>query len=205
MQSPIFCSENLLKSSSIGKLHFFCYLNLLEKRYKLVKRYFMNPNFFKNNRLIFLVCSSLFLSSPVIIKPGFAQLQPLNPCVNNPNSPNCSAVTPTTPPLPEVIDRVELVNEVVNVRLINQTYTRITYQVLGDTRPRRLSGQSEVLLKSLKAPVTITFQRPDGGLLQVQTQTSEAGLVEVGFKETTDLGLGKTAMTIQEDGGITLN
>jgi hypothetical protein len=54
-------------------------------------------------------------------------------------------------------------------------------------------------------PVTITFQRPDRGLLLVSPQASEAGSLEVTLTETTDLDVDKSAMTIQETGDVFLN
>jgi hypothetical protein len=91
------------------------------------------------------------------------------------------------------------------LRLVNQTYTDITYQVVGDTEPRTLSGRNDVTLRTLRAPVTITFQRPDRGLLLVSPQASEAGSLEVTLTETTDLDVDKSAMTIQETGDVFLN
>ncbi len=122
---------------------------------------------------------------------------------------NCTVLAQATPPLPEELQSpsatVVLVNGTVNVTLVNQTYTDITYQVVGDTEPRTLSGRNDVTLKTLRAPVTITFQRPDRGLLLVSPEASEAGSLEVTLTETTDLDVDKSAMTIQETGDVFLN
>jgi hypothetical protein len=118
-------------------------------------------------------------------------------------------ITPVTPPLPEQVQppsaMVVPVNGKVNVTLVNQTYTDVAYEVIGDTQPRTLSGRSYIRLQGLKTPVNITFQRPDRGLLRVSPQSSEAGMLEVTLRETTDLGTDKSAMTIQETGAVLLN
>lgn len=125
------------------------------------------------------------------------------------SSVNSSLSTPVNPPLPEQLQppsaTVSLVQGAVSVKLINQTYTNVTYQVIGDTKPRTLSGRSDITLESLQAPITITFYRPDRGFLQVHPQTSEPGMVEVTLTETTNLGADKTVMKIQKNGNVFLN
>lgn len=94
----------------------------------------------------------------------------------------------------------------VSVRLVNQTAAPISYQALGDTATRTLRGKSQVLLQRLATPTTVTFQRQDNGLLMVRTQpSSQAGVLEVRFNETTDLQMDTKAMTIQENGQVFLN
>jgi hypothetical protein len=101
---------------------------------------------------------------------------------------------------------VALANGNVNVRLVNDTAANVTYQVIGDTDQRSLEGKSDVVLQGLSAPVTVTFQRQDGGLLSVTPQTSsETGTLEVRFKETTDVAQDKKAMRIQSNGSVYLN
>jgi hypothetical protein len=119
------------------------------------------------------------------------------------------AAIPATPPLPEQQQppsaKVVPVDGRVNVRLMNQTYTSVTYQVIGDTQPRTLGGRSDIMLQNLKTPVNITFQRPDRGLLRVSPQPTEPGMLEVTLTETTDLTTDRTAMTIQVNGNVILN
>lgn len=91
------------------------------------------------------------------------------------------------------------------MKLVNQTYTNVTYQVIGDTKPRTLSGRSDITLENLRAPITITFYRPDRGFLQVHPQTSEAGMLEVTLSEATNFAADKTVMTIQKNGNVFLN
>lgn len=129
-----------------------------------------------------------------------------NPSIPRVNTPT---TTPITPPLPEEQQspsaRVVPVNGAVNVKLVNETYTNVTYQVVGDTKPRTLYGRSDVTLERLETPVSIMFYRPDRGLLLVRPQTSDEGLLEVSLTETNDLGSDKTAITIQENGNVFLN
>jgi hypothetical protein len=83
---------------------------------------------------------------------------------------------------------------------------KVTYQVIGDTAPRSLQGRSDVMLKSLSTPITITFQREDGGFLLVTPQpSSQAGMLEVRFNETGDASEGRSAMRIQRNGSVFLN
>ncbi|MDZ7962428.1 MAG: hypothetical protein RMY34_31945 [Aulosira sp. DedQUE10] len=101
---------------------------------------------------------------------------------------------------------VALNNGNVNVRLVNDTGAKVTYQVIGDTNERSLSGKSDVVLQGLRAPLTVTFQRPDGGLLSVNAQpSSETGMLEVRLNATTDLAQDTKAMQIQSNGSVFLN
>lgn len=128
---------------------------------------------------------------------------------STPSNTDTPAPTSVTPPLPEQLQppsaTVTLVGGRVNVKLMNQTYTDITYQVIGDTLPRTLSGRSEVTLQNLRTPVNVTFQRPDRGFLRVNPLSNTAGMLEVSLTEATDFGTDRTAMTIQENGNVFLN
>ncbi|BAY63434.1 hypothetical protein NIES22_35220 [Calothrix brevissima NIES-22] len=98
-----------------------------------------------------------------------------------------------------------LENGNVNIRLVNDTGANITYQVVGDTDERSLGGQSDVILQGLRAPITVTFQRADGGLISVNAQASETGLLEVRLDATTDVAQDKKAMRIQSNGSVFVN
>lgn len=102
--------------------------------------------------------------------------------------------------------RIALASGRVNVRLVNDTAARITYQVIGDTAPRSLEGKSDVTLQGLRAPVTVTFQREDGGLLQATPQTStQSGQLEVRLDETTNQAQDRRALRIENNGSVFLN
>jgi hypothetical protein len=101
---------------------------------------------------------------------------------------------------------IALTNGMVNIRLVNNTAANVTYQVIGDTAPRSLEGKSDVTLQALKAPVTVTFERQDGGQLIVTPQgSSEPGSLEVTFKEATNAAQGRSAMRIERNGSVFLN
>ncbi|MEH1912353.1 hypothetical protein [Nostoc sp.] len=133
------------------------------------------------------------VTSPVPA-PGDQNQQPI-PEGDSSNQP------PQTP-----IATIALNNGKVNVRFVNDTAANITYQVIGDTAPRSLQGKSDVILQALNAPVTVTFQRDDGGQLLVTPQTSsEPGSLEVKFNEATDAAQGRSAMRIEKNGSVFLN
>lgn len=101
---------------------------------------------------------------------------------------------------------IALANGTVNVRLINDTAANVTYQVIGDTAPRSLQGKYNVTLQGLQAPVTVTFEREDGGQLIVTPQpSSESGSLEVRFKEATNAAQGRSTMRIERNGSVFLN
>ncbi|MBN3961096.1 hypothetical protein [Nostoc sp. NMS8] len=101
---------------------------------------------------------------------------------------------------------IALTNGMVNVRLVNETAANVTFQVIGDTAPRSLQGKSDVILQNLKAPVTVTFERQDGGQLIVTPQgSSEPGSLQVTFKEATNATQGRSAMRIERNGSVLLN
>ncbi|MBD2453701.1 hypothetical protein H6G80_06380 [Nostoc sp. FACHB-87] len=102
---------------------------------------------------------------------------------------------------------IALANGKVDVRLINDTGAKVTYQVIGDTEARSLEGKSNVMLQGISAPVTVTFQREDGGLLLVtpQASTTQPGMLEVTLNEATDLSQDTKAMRIQQNGSVFLN
>ncbi|WP_322746070.1 hypothetical protein [Nostoc sp. LEGE 06077] len=102
---------------------------------------------------------------------------------------------------------IALANGKVDVNLINATGARVTYQVIGDTEARSLEGKSNVMLQGISVPVTVTFQREDGGLLLVTPQASaeQSGMLEVTLNEATDLAQDTKAMRIQQNGSVFLN
>ncbi|MFN6529325.1 hypothetical protein [Nostoc sp. ChiSLP03a] len=140
-------------------------------------------------------------SSPVPPRPvpGDRTQQPSSPAVSNDQQP---LVEPRQTPSATIA----LTNGMVNIRLVNNTAAKITFQVIGDTAPRSLEGKSDVTLQALKAPVTVTFERQDSGQLIVTPQaSSEPGSLEVTFKEATNAAQGRSAMRIERNGSVFLN
>ncbi|MCG6133613.1 MAG: hypothetical protein MET45_02960 [Nostoc sp. LLA-1] len=124
--------------------------------------------------------------------------------------PASSQTTGIQPPLPEQQQApsmtIALVDGRVNVKLVNDSGAEVTYQVIGDTSPRSLEGRSDATLQGLQAPVTITFYRKDGGLLEITPQPSaERGMMEVRLNETTDVAQDINTIQIQNNGTVLLN
>lgn len=157
------------------------------------------------NKLNYQIPKNLLLKA-VIGSCLFATLPTLALAQTNPNS---LRNQPSQPPLPEQQQAPKLsvrpVNGQIQMKLMNRTAAPITYQVIGEMKPRTLAGKSEVTLLNLETPVTLTFQRQDRGLLNVQPQTTEPGNLEVTFTETTELGIDKNAIVVEETGTVFLN
>jgi hypothetical protein len=121
-----------------------------------------------------------------------------------------SFVNNSTAPLPEErqapLGVIQPMNGFVNIKLTNKTATTISYEVIGDTTQRQLSGKSEVILRELKVPINITFYREQGGFLLIQPQfISENSLLELTMTETNDFNLDKSSLLIEETGSVFLN
>ncbi|MHC5735076.1 hypothetical protein [Nostoc sp.] len=124
--------------------------------------------------------------------------------------PSPGAVSSDQPPLLQPRQTpsatIALANGTVNIKLVNDTATNVTFQVIGDTAPRSLAGKSDVTLQGLKAPVTVTFEREDGGQLIVTPQaSSEPGNLNVTFNEATNAAQGRSAMRVEPNGSVFLN
>jgi hypothetical protein len=120
-----------------------------------------------------------------------------------------SSIPRTIIPTPEqqqaATTSVRPINGTVNLRLINESGANITYQVIGETQPRTLFGQNQITLRSIDTPSTVTFYRPDRGLLMVRPQQVAPGVLEVRFNPTTNFNMDKTTMTVQPSGAVYLN
>jgi hypothetical protein len=104
------------------------------------------------------------------------------------------------------IARVTPIAGNVSIRLVNSTRANVIYQVIGDTNQRSLGGNTDIVLRDLQAPVTITFQRDDGGLVSATPQpSSETGMLEVRLNEATDLAQDTKAMRIDATGAVSFN
>ncbi|RCJ17560.1 hypothetical protein A6S26_30960 [Nostoc sp. ATCC 43529] len=145
--------------------------------------------------------------SPVPSQPGAIPPSPVPPTQGQvpPTSPQPGATLPVKPAqTPNTT--IALTNSRVDIKLVNDTAANVTYQVIGDTAPRLLRGKSSVTLQRVTVPVTVTFQREDGGQLTVTPQTSsEAGTLEVTFNETPDASQGRSALRIEQNGSVFFN
>lgn len=155
-------------------------------------------------------------TSPANARPSIFNEPPYNRLPGT--SPNVPSTSPTTrptpgsviqPPLPEEQQApsgmVMPVDGKINIKLVNATNAAVTYQVIGDTEPRTLVGDSDVTLQNLETPVTVTFEREDKGFLKVSPQASSEGLLEVTLDEATNVDEGKGTMNVQEGGLVFLN
>ncbi|MBE9018900.1 hypothetical protein C7Y66_10510 [Chroococcidiopsis sp. CCALA 051] len=145
--------------------------------------------------------------SPAPVQPPLPeQQQPPNTQVSP--TPQVSP-SPIQPPLPEQQQppsTTVLLNQgKVSIKLINQTGAKITYQAIGNTAPRSLPGKSDVTLKNLVTPTTVTFKREDGGLLNATGRSPTPGVLELMLDATTDLGIDKQSLQIQPTGDVFLN
>jgi hypothetical protein len=181
-------------------------------------------NMGKKVSLLGAICGSLLIGLPVSAMPQMetekllSQINP-NPGIFNEPPYKRSRTTPQTvpsqpptiqPPLPEQQQppsaTVIPMQGKVSVRLVNKTAANVNYQVIGDTNQRSLPGKSEVILRDLLTPVTVTIKRGDGGLLNITPQPSSTpGMLEAILSETTDLGTDKSTMRIQQTGDVFLN
>lgn len=122
-------------------------------------------------------------------------------------------VTPGTPPnpipLPGTVQPpsafVTPTNGTVSIELINNTNTNVTYEVLGATDQRSISGRSQVTLQGLQVPVNMTFVRPDGGFVTVTPRQIAPGVLQVTLIEAANVDAGQGALNIQQDGNVYLN
>ncbi len=108
------------------------------------------------------------------------------------------------PKFPEPAGRVSPVENLTTLRLINQTDAVITYQLIGG-RYRTLGERSVVELSELSVPLTLTYQRSDGGLLLVNPRGISPGVLEVRFNATEDFDLDSKSLNINGRGGVFLN
>lgn len=167
--------------------------------------------------LVVAICGILAIDFPVMAVPQIAMHKQSSQVKTNPSRANQA---PSSHSRPTPSNRVRSLlqkqqslrkqlsptGRQVNVKLVNQTGAPINYEVIGETNQRSLLGQSSVLLQELNTPRTLTFRRQDGGLLMVSPRMSKTpGMLVVTFTATTDLGMDKTAMTIQNNGNVFLN
>ena len=117
-----------------------------------------------------------------------------------------STPTDAPPRFPMPSARVTPAEGGIVIKLVNNTNAVINYQIVGVTQPRTLGEQSEILLQALPVPITLTYQRPDGGLVLVRPQaTAMPGMLQVSFGATTEVAADTKSLEIQEDGKVILN
>jgi hypothetical protein len=96
---------------------------------------------------------------------------------------------PAQPPMPgsqsNAIANVTLSNNgTFNMMLMNKTNAVVSYEVIGQTQRRYLSGGEQVTLQGIPAPATITLTRQDNGFVQViPVSNNQPGLLAVSLNE----------------------
>ena len=114
---------------------------------------------------------------------------------------------PSTQPPPRFsrpTDSPRSVQGLITLRLINRTGAVIGYQVIGG-RHLILGETSVVELSELPIPLTLTYQRPDGGLLLVSPRMISSRVLELIFHPTEDFDLDSKSLNIGGKGRIFLN
>ena len=117
----------------------------------------------------------------------------------------------TTANLPEPTIKINLPDELVTIKLTNQTNDAVKYQIVTDTEVQSLLGQSEVTLKSLRVPISLVFHYASiprsfvnkTGLIEAELiQDPETQDLEVIFKPTTDPALDSSSIEIDVQGDV---
>ena len=151
---------------------------------------------------------ALLLFSGSLVLP-FAQPSEAMPRTNSDRmvSPetNFSTTTPPSVFREFQVENMTPVNGEVTIKLVNEMNTPVTYEVVGDTSDRQLSSDSMITLRSIEAPTTLTFYRPDGGFINaIPETTEETGVLQITLKEAFDLDNDAQALRINEQGAVYL-
>lgn len=102
-------------------------------------------------------------------------------------------------------NRVALVKAIggqFNIRLMNSTNTEVTYELVGHTNQRQLTGNTSFLLQDLAMPVTVTVLREDGGLVKITPRPAAPGILELRLDEALNLDQDKRAVRVREGGSL---
>lgn len=151
--------------------------------------------------------SQLNPNPSIFSEPPFNRIprtQPVSPQLpTDPTSPLPSSTSPIVPPDTYMTP----VNGQVSIRFVNLTGSAIDYQVIDTTEYRTLAGRSEMILKGLPVPTTLTFRRQDKGFLLVTLTENqpEVGTLTMTVRETPDFTADRTSIYIDLAGGVFLN
>lgn len=156
-----------------------------------------NPSIFSEvpyNRSLLLLAQSLRTTE-----------QAQKPAVNN-DAENRDANQTEIKPWSEAQENrkalVKAINGQFNIRLMNSTNTEITYELVGHTNQRQLTGNTNFLLQDLAMPVTITVLREDGGLVRVTPKPAAPGILELRLDEALNLDQDRRAVRVREGGSL---
>ena len=97
---------------------------------------------------------------------------------------------------------VKAINGQFDIRLRNLTNTEVTYELVGHTNQRQLTGNTNYLLENLAMPVTVTVLREDGGLVRVTPKPIAPGILELRLDEALNLDQDRRAVRVREGGSL---
>jgi hypothetical protein len=143
------------------------------------------------------VGSLLVLSSFVLLNtPAWSEAQKPQ------RTPEAAPVPPAQLKAPTTT--VRLPGNQVNISMVNQTGTDVTYQVLGDTAERRLSINTKYTLHGLPVPTNMSFYRPDRGPIDAIVQATAPGELQIIFKRALSFDHDNTFLTVLDSGQVFL-
>lgn len=136
--------------------------------------------------------------------PGKPSRPQAAPATTQPQPTSSSEKDDLPPRFPLPSAKVAAVNGVVTIKLINNTNTPIQYQLIGGTRQELLAQNATIQVQG-SLPITLTYQRQDGGSLLVRPKPTSAGVLEVEFEVTNNFSLDTRSMNINQGGSVFLN
>ena len=104
----------------------------------------------------------------------------------------------------DVIARLSSETDRNTVRLTNNTGDEVIYEVIGQTQPRQLAAGEVVTLEALPMPTTITAERRNFGLVDIQAVVSEDGILDVSLAQS-EFDEVQGTLRIREDGYVFVN
>ena len=170
-----------------------------------------NPNIFQEAPYN---SSSILLAEKLRTKQGEASVNPdaespepsqgetpVNPDAES-QEPSQSEVKPWSEAQENRIALVKAINGQFNIRLMNTTNTEVTYELVGHTNQRQLTGNTNFLLQDIAMPVTVTVLREDGGLIRVTPKPAAPGILELRLDEALNLDQDRRAVRVREGGSL---
>jgi hypothetical protein len=106
--------------------------------------------------------------------------------------------------LKEPTTTVNLPKDRVNITLVNQTGTAVTYQVLGDTAERRLPTNAQYTLRRLPTPTDMSFYRPDRGPIDATVQATAPGELQLIFRRGPNFDHDNSFLSVLDSGQVFL-
>lgn len=156
----------------------------------------LNPSVFWEapyNRSLLLLAKSLRLTK---------QLQtPANSDIEN-QAPSEPEIKPWSEAQENRKALVKAINGQFKIRLMNSTNTAVTYELIGHTNQRQLTGNTSFMLQNLAMPVTVTVLRADGGLVKIIPRPAAPGILELRLDEALNLDQDRRAVRVRKGGSL---